>query len=83
MSGEPVAMTQAEKAVLQDRGLLGTPGLRLSCQIQCDHDMAVRPISRVSSTGRPDPGKRPADAITPEPVWTTRDAPEAVVVPRS
>ena len=73
VSGEPDRMTEAEKSVLTARGLIGQPGLRLSCQILCDHDMAVRAISRLAGSGRPDPGKRPADEITPPPVWTTRD----------
>jgi len=73
ISGEPDRMTQAEKDVLAARGLLDTPHLRLSCQIVCDHDMAVRAISRLAGSGRADAGKRPADEITPQPVaWTTR-----------
>ena len=72
LSGEPEQMTEAEKAVLGLRGLTGTPGLRLSCQILCDHDMEVRAISRLAGSGRPDPGQRPANEITPTPVWTTR-----------
>ena len=71
ISGEPEKMTEAEKAVLTARGLL-KPGLRLSCQILCDHDMEVRAISRLAGSGRADTGKRPADEITPPPVWTTR-----------
>ena len=39
IEGEPSAMTEAEKAVLAARGL---SGVRLSCQILCDHDMSVR-----------------------------------------
>lgn len=70
--GEPPQMTEAEKAVLTARGLITQPGLRLSCQILCDHDMEVRAASRLSGSGRPDPGKRPLDEITPPPVWTER-----------
>jgi ferredoxin len=66
VSGEPDRMTQAEKGVLAARGL---SGIRLSCQIVCDHDMAVRAISRLAGSGRPDVGPRPADQITPPPVW--------------
>jgi ferredoxin len=73
VAGEPTKMTQAEKDVLAARGLSGNPGLRLSCQIICDHDMSVRAISRLAGSGRPDAGKRPADQITPPPVWL--DAP--------
>ena len=46
VSGEPDKMTAAEKQVLAARGLTG---VRLSCQIPCDHDMTVRAISRVSN----------------------------------
>jgi ferredoxin len=66
VAGEPEQMTVAEKSVLEARGLLGT--VRLSCQIACDHDMTVRAISRLAGSGRPDPGRRPADAIEPQPV---------------
>src|SRR6476619_2063525 len=65
VSGEPQQMTEAEKQVLAARGLAGQPFLRLSCQILCDHDMAVRAISRVSTSGAKDAGKRPDDQITP------------------
>jgi len=47
--------------------------LRLSCQIQCDHDMTVRAISRLAGSGRADAGKRPADQIEPPPVWTKKN----------
>jgi ferredoxin len=69
LAGEPEHMTQAEKAVLTAKGLIGQAGLRLSCQILCDHDMSVRAISRLQGSGRQDAGSRPADAITPPPVW--------------
>jgi len=70
VSGEPDKMTVAEKSVLAARGLTG---VRLSCQIVCDHDMAVRAISRLAGSGRPDAGNRPADAIQPQPVlWTEK-----------
>ena len=72
IAGEPPNMTEAEKTVLQARGLTATAGLRLSCQILCDHDMEVRAISRFAGSGRKDAGSRPADEITPPPVWTTR-----------
>jgi ferredoxin len=70
VSGEPEQMTEAEKTVMTARGLFGTPGLRLSCQILCDHDMTVRAISRFEGSGRADSGKRPADEIQPPPAWT-------------
>jgi ferredoxin len=71
--GEPEKMTEAEKEVLTARGLAGQAGLRLSCQILCDHDMEVKAISRLAGSGRADAGKRPADEITPPAVWTNRD----------
>jgi ferredoxin len=70
--GEPQRMTEAERSLLEARGLTPTPGLRLSCQILCDHDMEVRAISRLAGSGRKDAGGRPADEITPPPVWTER-----------
>ena len=51
----------------------GLTGVRLSCQIVCDHDMTVRAISRLTGSGRPDPGRTPEPVITPTPVWTERD----------
>src|SRR5437763_2895156 len=68
LAGEPDRMTVAEKNVLAARGL---SGVRLSCQITCDHDMTVRAISRLAGSGRKDAGARPADEIQPQPVsWT-------------
>jgi len=72
VAGEPDQMTQAEKDVLAAKGLAGTPGLRLSCQIACDHDMMVKAISRFAGSGKKDSGKRPEDAITPDPVWVKK-----------
>jgi ferredoxin len=69
VAGEPEKMTEAEKNVLSARGVTG---VRLSCQIACDHDMTVRCISRLTGSGRVDAGKRPEDAITPPPVWTIK-----------
>src|SRR6266851_1900181 len=70
VSGEPDSMTQAEKSVLAARGLTG---VRLSCQIVCDHDMTVRAISRLAGSGRPNAGNRPADEINPQPVtWVDK-----------
>jgi ferredoxin len=71
-AGEPDKMTEAEKSILTARGLKDTPGLRLSCQIACEHEMQVQAISRLAGSGRPDAGRRPADQITPPAVWTTR-----------
>jgi len=72
IAGEPGKMTEAEKQVLAARGLAQQPGLRLSCQILCDHDMQLKAISRLTGSGRADAGKRPADEITPPAVWTTK-----------
>jgi ferredoxin len=72
IDGEPARMTVAEKSILAARGL---SGIRLSCQIPCDHDMTVRAISRLAGSGRKDAGNRPADDIQPQPVvWTDKDA---------
>jgi ferredoxin len=69
-AGEPEKMTVAEKNVLAARGL---SGIRLSCQIRCDHDMEVRAISRLEGSGRADAGRRPTDELAPQPVeWTEK-----------
>ena len=67
IDGEPSRMTVAEKAKLTEKGLTG---VRLSCQIVCDHDMTVRAISRLEGSGRPDPGRTPEPTIQPPPEWT-------------
>jgi ferredoxin len=70
VAGEPDRMTEAEKSILAARGLTG---VRLSCQILCDHDMTVRAISRLAGSGRQDAGHRPAPEIQPEPVvWIAK-----------
>src|SRR5215216_346651 len=69
IAGEPAMMTVAEKTVLEARGLTG---VRLSCQIICDHDMTVRAISRFEGSGRADVGGKPATEITPPPQWVSR-----------
>ena len=69
VAGEPDSMTEAEKQVLAARGLTG---VRLSCQISCDHDMTVRIISQLTGSGRSDAGNRPSDEISPPAVWTTK-----------
>ena len=66
IDGEPSQMTEAEATRLQERGLTG---VRLSCQILCDHDMRVRAISRLTGSGRADAGPTHAPEITPPPVW--------------
>ncbi|CAN5221856.1 2Fe-2S iron-sulfur cluster-binding protein [soil metagenome] len=69
VEGEPATMTAAEKTVLATKGVTG---VRLSCQILCDHDMTVRVISRLAGSGRADAGKRCEDGIAPPPVWETK-----------
>ena len=66
VSGEPTKMTVAEKTRMEAKGLTG---VRLSCQIQCEHDMTVRAISRLEGSGRPDPGGTPEPTIQPPPEW--------------
>ena len=66
IAGEPGMMTVAEKYALDARGL---SGVRLSCQIVCDHDMTVRAISRLEGSGRPDAGPTPLPTIQPPPEW--------------
>jgi ferredoxin len=64
IDGEPERMTAAERQVLAAKGVTNA---RLSCQMLCDHDMTVRAISRLTGSGRPDPGPQPASEITPPP----------------
>lgn len=66
IEGEPTAMTVAEKNVLAAKGLTG---VRLSCQILCDHDMHVRAISRLEGSGRADAGGTPSAVIEPPAVY--------------
>ena len=69
VSGEPEQMTNAEKTKIEERSLTG---IRLSCQIVCDHDMTIRVISRLEGSGRADPGGTPEPTIQPPPEWTTK-----------
>jgi ferredoxin len=66
IEGEPEKITVAERDLLAAKGL---SGVRLSCQIACDHDMTVRIISRLEGSGRKDAGHPPAAEIVPPPVW--------------
>jgi ferredoxin len=66
IDGEPTRMTRAEKEKLEQKGLTG---VRLSCQIVCDHDMTVRAISRLEGSGRTDAGSTPEPTIQPLPEW--------------
>lgn len=67
IAGEPERMTVAERDKLVEKELLGQ--VRLSCQILCDHDMTVRPLMTLSSSGLTDPGATPELQITPAPEW--------------
>ena len=69
VAGEPDKMTEAEKSLLAARALTG---IRLSCQIACDHDMTVRIISRLAGSGRKDAGSPVAADIQPPPVWVDK-----------
>ncbi|QEG40140.1 2Fe-2S iron-sulfur cluster-binding protein [Roseimaritima ulvae] len=71
VEGEPEQITAAEKETLQAREVSGE-GVRLSCQIKCDHDMTVRLISRLEGSGRKDQGGQPADQIEPPPEWVSK-----------
>ena len=66
VDGEPDLMTVAERDLLAARAL---SGVRLSCQIACEHDMTVRAISRLEGSGRADAGGAPAAEIEPAPEW--------------
>jgi ferredoxin len=68
-AGEPETMTKAEHLRLADRGLLGQA--RLSCQIVCNHDMAVRPLMTAETMPQwnGDTGPAPAATVTPEAEW--------------
>lgn len=70
LKGEPEQMTRAELEVLESRNLLEQA--RLSCQAVCDHDMKVRPLMTVSSTGLDGPGPEPQPEITPDPEWVEK-----------
>ena len=66
IEGEPARHTAAEVERLAAKGLTG---VRLSCQILCDHDMTVRAISRLEGSGRPDAGPTPLPTVQPPPQY--------------
>lgn len=70
LEGEPDRMTAAELERLQARDLFGK--YRLSCQILCDHDMRIDVINTLANSDLDDAGERPADTITPDPVWIAK-----------
>jgi hypothetical protein len=55
---------------LEKRDLLGQ--VRLSCQALCDHDVKVRVLMTVTSSGDGVPGGKPE--ITPPPEWVEKPA---------
>ena len=69
LDGEPDRMTVAERDVLAARSL---SGIRLSCQIICDHDMTVRAVSRLTGSGRKDVGGEPSSEIEPPAEWVNK-----------
>jgi ferredoxin len=66
-AGEPDTMTRAEYAILSTRELLGQA--RLSCQIVCDHDMAVHPLMTQANQTWDTTGPAPEPTVTPEAAW--------------
>ena len=68
-AGEPDKMTKQEKETLTARELTG---VRLSCQITCEHDMSVTAESTLSTSDRKDVGGAVADEIQPEPEWVEK-----------
>ncbi len=70
LEGELEKMTKAEVWALKSRDLLGQ--FRLSCQALCDHDMRVRVLMTMSSTGHDYPGPKPEPKITPPPEWVDK-----------
>ncbi|MCC6508323.1 MAG: 2Fe-2S iron-sulfur cluster binding domain-containing protein [Pirellulaceae bacterium] len=62
VSGEPAEKRPAEEAALSSRQL---SGVRLSCQIECQHDMEVRIISRFEGSGRKDAGSPVSPTMEP------------------
>ena len=55
IAGEPAKHTEAERERLAAKQLTG---VRLSCQILCDHDMTIRAISRLEGSGQARSGAR-------------------------
>ncbi len=67
-AGEPSRMTQAERDKLSEKEL---SGVRLSCQIECQHDMGLKPVQTAQNSGL-EPGKAPAEHIEPPAHWIER-----------
>ncbi|MFZ5814906.1 MAG: 2Fe-2S iron-sulfur cluster-binding protein [Bacillota bacterium] len=58
LEGDAGPMGDAERAKLEEKGLLGQ--FRLSCQIRVQSDLKVRPAQTAATSGLA-PGPRPAD----------------------
>lgn len=73
IAGESDKYTLAEQELIQAKAAqdpqMTQPGIRLSCQCSIEQNMTVRPIMTVSNSGKESAGKRPADQITPNPMW--------------
>ena len=74
--GEPGVMTRAEHDKLEEKGLLGQ--VRLSCQVRCTHDMAVRPLMTLESEGWSDTGPAPDPQVKPHAEFFPKEAFEAL-----
>ncbi len=71
ISGEPDTMTVAEFQKLRERGFYGE--YRLSCQIQCQHDMEVEPVMTLENQeGWTDTGSTPDPVVHPTAEWFPR-----------
>ena len=66
VEGEPQQMTEAERNLLAANNLNAQPGVRLSCQMLCDHDMKIQLLVPKPPNKSP---ARPKDAIEPAAVW--------------
>jgi Na+-transporting NADH:ubiquinone oxidoreductase subunit NqrF len=64
-------MTRAEYEALSKRNLPGK--MRLSCQIVCDHDMAVHPVTRLDNQDWKDTGPTPEPTVTPAAEWFPKE----------
>ncbi|HEX8341002.1 MAG TPA: 2Fe-2S iron-sulfur cluster-binding protein [Tepidisphaeraceae bacterium] len=69
VEGEPQQMTEAEQTVLSAKDLTAQPGVRLSCQMLCDHDMKIQLLVPKPPDKSP---ARPKDEIEPPPVWVKK-----------
>lgn len=67
-AGEPEVMTKAEYDKLIERDLYGK--VRLSCQLECDRDMSVKPVMTLENQPAwQDTGPEPEETVTPEAEW--------------